>query len=104
MNTKELLTDLIGRNVDFTIYTNVAYGRGLNGVDYNCYSKTEVFGDNLKTKVNRTFEPKEDHLVITEEYTPPEIPWNRAAEKKPYARRIYLGYDKITYIKEYIEI
>ena len=101
MDVKGIINMLNRRGAQFTVYTDVAYGRGINGVDYDSYSTTEEFGDNLKTKVTRTFEPKDDYLLIKEDYLPPKIPWNKAAEKEPYKRRKYIGYDRITYINEY---
>lgn len=100
---KQIIKDLIEKRVDFTVYTDIAYGRGLNGIDYNSYSTHGEFGDSLKTLVTRTFELYDDYLVIIEDYVPPEIHWNKKAEKKPYTRRNYIGYDRITYIKELVE-
>lgn len=104
MNAKKIIEELNAKGVKFVVYTDVAYGRGINGVGYNVYCVDEEFGDGtLKTHVHRTFEPKDDHLVIIEDYTPPKIPWNRAAEKEPYTRKVYIGYEHITYIKEIID-
>lgn len=100
---KEIISDLIKRGAKFTIHTNIMYGRGINGIGFNSYSAYEEFGNDLKTKIYRTFEPKDDYLVISEEYIPPKIPWNRNAEKEPYKRREYIGYDKIAYISEAVE-
>ena len=100
MNAKELIKRLKNIGAEFTIYTDIAYGRGINGIGYDSYSSEEEFGDELKTKVHRTFEPKDDYLLIIENYEPPKIPWNKAAEKEPYTRRKYIGYDRITYINE----
>lgn len=103
---KEVLADIIKRGVDFTIYTNIAYGRGINGIGYESYSTHALLGDsdNPKTEVKRTFELKDDYIIITENYIPPHLSWvAEDKQKKPYSRRKYLGYDKITYISESIE-
>lgn len=102
MNAKQIISELNAKGATFTVYTDIAYGRGINGIGYNSYSTYEEFGER-PTIVNRTFEPNDDHLVIIENYVPPEIPWNRAAEEKPYSRRKYIGYDRITYINELVE-
>ena len=103
MNAKQLISELNAKGATFTVYTDIAYGRGINGIGYESYCTYEEFGERTTTKVKRTFQPNDDHLVIIENYVPPEIPWNRAAEKKPYSRRKYIGYDRITYINEYVE-
>lgn len=102
MNAKLLITKLLKSGAEFVIYTDIAYGRGLNGIDYDSYGMHSEFGGDLKTRVDRIFEPKDDYLEITERYTPPKIPWNKAAEKEPYTRKKYIGYDRITYINEII--
>lgn len=103
MNAKKIIEELSKNGAKFTICTDVAYGRGINGIGYDSYSTYEEFGDSLVTKVYRTFEPHDDYLLIIENYEPPKIPWNRAAEKEPYTRRKYIGYDRITYINEIVE-
>ena len=105
MNAKQIISELNARGAQFSIYTDIAYGRGINGVGYNAYGMHEEIGEsnNPKTNIYRTFEPKDDYLLIVEEVVPPEIPWNRAAEKKPYTRKRYIGYERITYINEIVE-
>ena len=104
MDIRKILSDLISRGAEFVIYTDIMYGRGINGVDFDEFSTHEKIGSSdLKTDVVRTFKLKDDHIEIIENYTPPEIPWNRKAEKKPYSRKKYIGYERITYIKEIVE-
>lgn len=106
MNAKQIIIkNLKSKHAKFTIYTDIAYGRGINGVGYEVYRPYEEIGQdhNPKTIIHRTFDPMDDCLVITENYEPPKIPWNRAAEKEPYTLRKYIGYDRITYISESVE-
>lgn len=105
MNEKKLIEELNAKGAKFSIYTDCAYGRGINGIGYDSYGMHEVLGSdgNPKTNIYRTFEPKDDYLLIIEEVVPPEIPWNRKAEKKPYTMKKYIGYDRITYISEVVE-
>lgn len=103
MNAKKIISELNARGAKFVVCTDIMYGKGINGVGFDSYSQYEEFGSSTTTKVYRTFEPKDDYLLIIENYETPEIPWNRAAEKKPYSRRKYIGYDRITYINEYVE-
>ena len=98
-----IIKDLSRRNAKFTVYTDIMYGRGINGVGFDAYSTYEEVGGELKTKITRTFEPREDYLLIVENVVYPEVPWNRAAEKKPITRKKYIGYDRITYVSETIE-
>lgn len=103
MNVKKIIEELNARGAKFSVYTDIAYGRGINGVGYNSYGMHEEIGENRKTIINRTFEPKEDYLLIIEDVVPPEIPWNRAVEEEPYTRKRYVGYERITYINEIVE-
>jgi len=103
---KEVLADIIKRGVDFTIYTNIAYGRGINGIGYESYSTHGLLGESgsPQTEIKRTFELKDNYIIITEYYIPPHLNWiAKDKQKKPYSKRIYLGYDKITYISESIK-
>jgi len=102
MNAKQIISDLQKSGAKFTIHTDIAYGRGINGIGYENYCTREEIGESLKTVVCRTFLPKDDHLVIIEDYIPPEIPWNRKAEKKPYTRELYIDYGRITHITKYV--
>lgn len=102
MNAKKIIEVLNEKGVKFTVSTDIAYGRGINGIDYESYATYEERGDNLKTIIYRTFIPKDDYLLIIEDYVPPKIPWNRAAEKDPYTRGVYVGYDRITHITEMV--
>ena len=102
-NARFIIKDLNRRHAKFTVYTDIMYGRGINGVDVCSYPTCEWVGDGLKTKITRTFEPKDDYVLIIEDVVYPEMPWNRAAEKKPITRKKYIGYDRITYISETIE-
>ena len=102
MNAKKIIEDLNKKKAKFTVSTDIAYGRGINGIGYNSYSTYEEFGDNLKTKISRTFVPKDDYMLIIEDYMPPKIPWNRAAEKDPCTRGVFVGYDRITHIIEMV--
>ncbi len=104
MNAKQIISDLQRKGAEFSVHTDIMYGRGINGVGLNSYGAYEEFGGDRKTKVYRTFNPKDDHLEIIENYFPPEIPWNREAEKKPYSLRKYIGYDRITYISESVKM
>lgn len=104
MNAKQIISELNARGAKFVINTNIMYGKGINGVGFKSYSQDEKLGDgDLKTNVYRAFEPKEHYLLVSENYYPPKIPWNKSAEQKPYSRRQYIGYDKITYITEIVE-
>lgn len=94
---------LIRRGAKFVIHTDIMYGRGINGVDFVDFATHEKIGNpDLKTDVVRTFGLMDDCIVITENYTPPKIPWNRNAEKPPYTKKKYIGYDRVTYIEENI--
>lgn len=100
MNAKQIISELNARGAKFVINTNIMYGKGINGVGFYSYSQYEEF--NSGTKVYRTFEPKDDCLVVTERYEP-GAPIYGAEEQKPYTRKKYIGYDKITYITEIVE-
>ena len=93
MNAKQIISELNARGAKFFVNTNIMYGKGINGVGFYSYSQSEEFDSG--TKVYRIFEPKDDCLVITENYEP--------RDKEPYSRRRYIGYDKITYITEIVE-
>lgn len=93
MDAKLIISELNARGAKFVVNTNIMYGRGINGVGFYSYTQHEEFES--RTEVFRTFEPKDDCLVITEKYEP--------RDKKPYYRRKYIGYDKITYITEVVE-
>lgn len=103
---KEVLAEIIKSGAQFTIHTNIAYGRGINGIGYETYSTQSLIGEsnNPKTEVNRSFELKDDYIIITENYIPPHLSWvAEDKQRKPYSNRIYLGYDKITYISEKVK-
>ena len=100
---KEIISRLNKSGAKFTVHTDIAYGRGINGIGYNSFSTYEELGENLKTKVTRTFAPMDACLEITEDYVPPKIPWNQSAEKAPYTLKKYVGYDHITFITELID-
>lgn len=93
MDAKQIISELNAKGVKFVVNTNIMYGKGINGVGFDSYNQYEEFSSG--TEVYRTFEPKDDCLVITENYEP--------RDKKPYSRRRYIGYDKITYITEIVE-
>lgn len=93
MDAKQIISELNARGVKFVVNTNIMYSEGINGVGFDSYIQHEEFGSG--TNVYRTFEPNNDCLVITEKYEP--------RDKKPYYRRQYIGYDKITYISEIVE-
>ena len=100
---KEIISRLNKRGAKFTVYTDIAFGRGINGIDYFDFPTYEEFGDDLKTKVTRKFFPMDDYLEITEDYVPPKIPWNPGAEREPYKLKKYIGYEHITFITESID-
>ena len=99
MNAKQIISELNARGAEFVINTNIMYGKGINGVGFYSYSQHEEF--NSGTNVYRTFEPDDDCLVVTEKYEPGAPKY--APEQKPYTRKRYIGYDKITYITEIVE-
>ena len=104
MDIRRILSDLISRGAEFVVYTDIMYGRGINGVGFVDFCSHEKIGSSdLKTDVVRIFDLKDDHIEIIENYTPPKIPWNRNAEKPPYTLKKYIGYERVTYIKETIE-
>lgn len=90
MDAKQIISELNAKGAKFIIHTNIMYSKGINGIGFDSYSQHEEFSSG--TEVSRTFEPKDDCLVVTENYEP--------RDKKPYSRRRYIGYDKITYINE----
>ena len=100
---KEIISRLTKSGAKFAVYTDIAFGRGINGIGYYAFPTYEEFGENLKTKVTRTFVPTEGCLEITEDYVPPKIPWNKSAEKAPYTLKKYVGYEHITFITESID-
>ena len=93
MDAKQIISELNARSAKFVVNTNIMYGKGINGVGFDSYFHHEELSSG--TEIYRTFEPKDDCLVITEKYEP--------RDKKPYSRRRYIGYDKITYITEIVE-
>ena len=93
MDAKQIISELNARGAEFIIHTNIMYGKGINGIGFDSYCPHEEF--NSGTNVYRTFEPKDDCLVVTENYEP--------RDKKLYTSRKYIGYDKITYINEIVE-
>ena len=93
MDAKQIISELNARSAKFVVNTNIMYGKGINGVGFDSYFHHEELSSG--TEIYRTFEPKDDCLVITEKYEP--------RDKKPYSRRRYIGYDKITYINEIVE-
>ena len=102
MNAKQLIEGLNAKGAKFSIHTDIAYGRGINGVGYDSYVMYEERGSegNPKTKVYRTFEPREDCLVVHEKYIHPEIPWNKNAMVGTAEYNVYIGYERITHINE----
>lgn len=100
---KEIISRLSKAGAKFTVHTDIAFGRGINGIGYFSFSTYEEFGEDTKTQVTRTFTATEGCLEINEDYVPPKIPWNKSAEKAPYTLKKYVGYDRITYITESIE-
>lgn len=101
-NANDIISRLNLSGAKFTVHTDIAFGRGINGIGYFAFPTYEEFGDNLKTTVTRTFFPMDDYLEITEDYEPPKVPWNKSAEKKPYTLKKYIGYEHITFITESI--
>lgn len=103
MDVKKIIADLKKRGEDFTVCTDVMYGRGINGVGFDTYSTHSEIGpeNSPKTNVYRSFKTEDDCLVITERYVYPEIPWRKEPRKTDEYRTIYLGYDKIAYISTY---
>lgn len=93
MNAKQIISELNAKGAKFIVSTNIMYGKGINGVGFDSYFQHEEFPSG--TEVYRTFEPNDDCLMVTENYEP--------RDKKPYSRRKYIGYDKITYITEIVE-
>ena len=100
---KEIISRLTKSGAKFTVCTDIAFGRGINGIGYFSFPTYEEFGEKLKTRVTRTFVPTEGCLEITEDYVPPKIPWNQSAEKAPYTLKKYIGYEHITFITESID-
>ena len=93
MNAKQIISELNARGAKFVVNTNIMYGKGINGVGFDSYIQHEEFSSG--TNVYQTFRPEDDCLVVTEKYEP--------RDKKPYYRKRYIGYDKITYITEIVE-
>lgn len=100
---KEIISRLNKSGAKFTVYTDIAFGRGINGIGYFSFPTYEEFGESAKTKVTRTFVPTEGCLEVTENYVPPKLPWNPGAEKAPYTLKKYIGYEHITFITESID-
>lgn len=100
MNAKQIISELNARGAKFVVNTNIMYGKGINGIGFDSYIQHEEF--NSGTNVYRTFEPKDDCLVITERYEPGKPIYSNEV-RKPYTRKKYIGYDKITYITEIVE-
>lgn len=102
---KKLIEELNAKGAKFSIHTDIAYGKGINGVGYNSYVMYEERGaeNTPKTKVYRTFEPMDDYLVIHEEYVYPEIPWNKNIKAGTSENNVYVAYDRITHINEIIK-
>ena len=66
-NAKELILGFNKRGAEYTVYTDIAYGRGINGVGYECYSTyEETYNDTraVTSRTTRVFEPKDDYLII----------------------------------------
>lgn len=99
MNAKQIISELNARGAKFVVNTNIMYGRGINGIGFDSYIQNEELSSGMK--VYRTFEPNDDCLVITERYEPGEPIY--ASKQKPYTRKKYLDYNKITYITEIVE-
>lgn len=93
MNAKQIISELNARGARFVVNTNIMYGKGINGIDFYSYSQYEELKSG--TKIYRTFEPNDHCLVVTANYEP--------LNNEPYSRRMYIGYDKITYITEIVE-
>ena len=93
MDAKQIISELNARSAKFVVNTNIMYGKGINGVGFDSYFHHEELSSG--TEIYRTFEPKDDCLVVTENYEP--------RDKKLYTSRKYIGYDKITYINEIVE-
>lgn len=100
MDAGPLISKLNASGAKFVVHTNIMYGKGLNGVGFYSYNQYEEFDSG--TKVYRTFEPKGDCLVVTERFEPAP-PIFDGPVQKPYTRKKYIGYDKITYINEIVE-
>lgn len=102
MNAKQIISELNARGAKFSIHTNIMYGKGINGVGFDSYVMYEERGSegSPKVQVHRSFEPREDCLVIHEQYVYPEIPWNKSIKAGVSEYNIYIGYDRITYINE----
>jgi hypothetical protein len=102
---KKLIEELNAKGAKFSIHTDIAYGKGINGIGYNSYVMYEERGgDGIpKTKVYRTFEPKDAYVVIHEKFVHPEIPWNKNIKACTCEYNVYIAYDRITYINETIK-
>ena len=105
MNYKNLIEELNAKGAKFSVHTDIAYGRGINGIGYDSYVMYEERGSDgvPKTEVHRTFEPKDNFLVIHEKYIHPVIPWNKDIKAGTSEYDVYVGYDRITYINETIK-
>lgn len=105
MNAKKIITELLAKGTKFSIHTDIAYGRGINGIGYDSYVMYEERGEsnNPKTKIYRTFEPREDCLVIHEKYVHPVIPWNKDIKAGTSEYKVYVDYGRITHINETIK-
>lgn len=102
MNAKKIIEELNAKGAKFSVHTDIAYGRGINGIGYDSYVMYEERGSDgvPKTQIHRTFEPREDCLVIHEEYVHPVIPWNKNIKAGTAVYNVYVGYERITYIEE----
>lgn len=97
MFTKEILMDLFKKNtsLNFQIYTNIARGRGINGVSYYSFMGDSYLDDRRNTKGNTsTIKGFADTYLVIEVQQDRENRLYYCGAK----REVYVPYDNIVMV------
>lgn len=95
MFTKEVLMEMFKKNksLNFQIYTNIAYGRGINGVSYYSFMGDNYISDDCRTKGNKSvIKGFADTYLVIETHKESGFYYCNAK------REVYVPYDNIVMV------